>query len=130
MRRLGDFQIVDGLKTVEEVDARREAVAVVERGRPDVGVRLRVDAAAKVGIGIGATFHRRREGRKDGVAPVDLRIAIVGLGNAHFRGVLHGIAHTFFEGHGSGVLGLDHIQGPKRHHQNEKGMFSFHLTYI
>jgi hypothetical protein len=43
--------------------------------------------------------------------------------------MLHGIAHAGFEVHGYGVLSLDAGQGSNGHHQNEKGMFSFHLTH-
>jgi hypothetical protein len=52
------------------------------------------------------------------------------MGNAHLGGMLHGIAHTCFEVHGDGVLGLDVSQGSQDGHQNEKIMFYSHRTQI
>ena len=128
--RLGDFQVVDGLESIEEVDARRETVTIVERGRPDIGVGLGVDAATEVGVGVCATLNRRREGGKNGIAAVDLRIAVVGMLDSDFGRVFYGVTHTSFEIHSDGVLGLDAGQGSKNHHQNKKVMFSFHFTHV
>ena len=127
---LGNLQVIDRLKTIEEVDSSREAVAIMERGGEAVGVGLRVNAAPEVIISVGATAHLWRKGTEDSITPVDLRITDGGLLYAHFGGVFHRIAHTGFEVHSDGVLGLDRSQGTKHHRQNEKVMFSSHRTRL
>ena len=130
LRGLGDLQVVDCLESVEQIHPDRQAIAIMEGGRQGVNVRLRVDGTTEIEIGVGVTVHRRGEGRQDGVAPVDLGIAVVCLLDAHLGGMFHSVAHTFFQVHRDGVLGLDVRQGTQKHHRNYKDLFSFHRTQL
>ncbi len=96
---LAYLEVVDSLKSVEDGISGGDAVAVVERGRVDVGVGLRVYCAAEVVVGVGGGAYRRGEYREDGVAPCNLRIASGGLLDADLGRVGHGVFHTILEAH-------------------------------
>ena len=98
----------------------------MERGDYAVGVGLRVDATAKIIVSVGVSAHLRRKSGKDGVPAINLRIAVIGLGDAHFGGMFHCVTHAFFQIHRDGVLGLDRSQGAKEHHHKAKKHTNFH----
>ena len=101
----------------------------MERGNQAVGVRLRVDATAEVVIGVGAAAHLRRKDIQDGIATVNLRIAVVGLLDAHLGGMFHCITHAGLQIHGDGVLGLK--TGGHHQKQGRQGGYSscFHGSH-
>ena len=98
-RGAGNLHIVDRLEAVEEIDAGAEAVTVVEGGRVDVGIGLRVHGAAEVVVGVDAAAYLRGEGGKHGLAARDACIPGLSLANAHLCRVADRILHTVLHAH-------------------------------
>ena len=99
---LGDFEVIDSRKTVEQRDSTRQGVAVVERGSGDVVVGFGVYSASEVQRGVCAALDSRGEGTEDGFAACDAGIVVVGALDFHFRRMGDGILHTVAEGKGGG----------------------------
>ena len=95
---LGDFEVVDSRKTVEQRDSTRQGVAVVERGSGDIVVGFGVDTASEVQRGVCAALDSGGEGTEDGFAACDTGVVVVGVLNFHFRGMGNGILHAVAEG--------------------------------
>ena len=126
---LGDLEIVHRLEAVEQVDSGTDAVVVVERRRVEIGVRLRVDAAAEVIVSIGLRRYLRRKQLQCRIPPVDPCVADRRLLDPHLRGIGHGVGHAVMQGHRSLRLGACHPD--ERQSDNytlkEKG---FHVYYV
>lgn len=99
---LGDFEVVDRRKTVEQRDSTRQGVAVVERGSGDVVVGFGVNTASEVQRGVCAALDSGGEGTEDGFAACDAGIVVVGVLDFHFRRMGDGILHAVAEGEGGG----------------------------
>lgn len=99
---LGDFEVVDSRKTVEQRDSTRQGVAVVERGSGDIVVGFGVDSASEVQRGVCAALDSRGEGTEDGFAACDASIVVVSALDFHFRRMGDGILHAVAEGKGGG----------------------------
>ena len=74
---LGDFEVIDSRKTVEQRDSTRHGIAVVERGGGDVVVGFGVDSASEVQRGVCAALDSRGKGTEDGFAACDAGIVVV-----------------------------------------------------
>ena len=99
---LGDFEVIDSRKTVEQRDSTRHGIAVVERGGGDVVVGFGVYTASKVQRGVCAALDSRGEGTKDSFAACDAGIVVVSALDFHFRRMGDGILHAVAEREGGG----------------------------
>ena len=99
---LGDFEVIDSLKTIEQRDSTRYGVAVVERGSGDVIVGFGVDSASEVQRGVCAALDSGGEGTEDSFAACDAGIVVVSALDFHFRRMGDGILHAITEGKGGG----------------------------
>ena len=99
---LGDFEVIDSRKTVEQRDSTRQGVAVVERGGGDVVVGFGVNSASEVQRGVCAALDSGGEGTEDGFAACDAGIVVIGALDFHFRRMGDGILHAVAEGKGGG----------------------------
>ena len=95
----GDTQPVDGLEAVEQRDARREGIAVVEGGEVGVGVGFGVEVAAVLVVGVALRADAGREGAEDGLHLFGTLVAAVSGGEAHLGGVAYGVVHTVRQAH-------------------------------
>ena len=95
----GDLVIVHGLEAVEQVIPGAHAVVVVERGRVEIGIGLRVDAAAEIVVRIRARIDLRGEQGQRRIAPVDLRIADGRLLDPDLRRIGNRKLHAVTERH-------------------------------
>ena len=99
---LGDFEVIDSRKTVEQRDSPRQGVAVVERGSGDIVVGFGVYSASEVQRGVCAALDSRGESTEDGFAACDAGIIVVSALNFHFRRMGNSILHAVAEGKGGG----------------------------
>ena len=99
---LGDFEVIDSRKTIEQRDSPRQGVAVVERGSGDVVVSFGVNSASEVQRGVCAALDSRGKGTEDGFAACDAGIVVVSALDFHFRRMGDGILHAVAEGKGGG----------------------------
>ena len=99
---LGDFEVIDSRKTVEQRDSTRQGVAVVERGSGNIAVGFGVNSASEVQRGVCAALDSGGEGTEDGFAACDTGIVVVSALDFHFRRMGDGILHAVAEGEGGG----------------------------
>ena len=103
---LGDFNIVNRLKAIEQHNSSRNTIAIMKRGDRTIGIGFGVDRTAKVGVCVCASADGGRKSGQDGISAVNLCIPIVSLPDFHLGRMTESIANTGLQIHDNRVLSL------------------------
>ena len=97
--RLGNLVVVHRLEAVEEVVPGTHTVVIMERRGVEIGIGLRVDAAAEIVVRVCLSADLWSEQGQGGIATVKLRVTDGRPLNSDFRGVGNGVLHTVVKSH-------------------------------